>query len=414
MTAASYFECFPEEKLIPGVTTAYVTGALAAYKVCCGLVKKMRVQYMILATSMMYFHRFYFAESRATTSEALSAVSGRSAIVSSGGGNGMGNATANTPSKKALVDGDAARVVTPPPSLGGGGPIPGRTFEAYHPVLVVVAAFFLALKSECVHRPLHAVIQFTFDISQHSPDYNIRREQVLRLELMIMHTIDFNMIQHLSWDRAMELLQPAMPSASLRDAGSDGGGAAALGQQQQQQQQQQQRLDVQLFQKIFGYVVQLPFHVKLSAVTLAECAVWFVWDSLEVLTEARARLLTSVDQQTLDGFAAHVLDYIAHWRRDEMRAVPKIAARVMELRSRVRMAYASNQPGGGDGSSVCTPTMMSAHHPQSGSAAVCPASGGSAIISPMPLFATTGRIRPRDPEYARTQFPSAPALSNRS
>ena len=72
-----------------------------------------------------------------------------------------------------------------------------KTFEKYHPVLVAVAAFFLALKSECVHRPLQKIIEKAFDISSSQHEhYQIRREQIMRLELMLMHSLNFHLYHY--------------------------------------------------------------------------------------------------------------------------------------------------------------------------------------------------------------------------
>lgn len=331
------------------------------------LTRSLRVPWMILVTAMAYWHRFFFVlvakspkqqqqqltcgEDSSTSTGSLSR-SQTPSLATNNTTNNNNSSSSNSSSDHTLLKTSASEQ-----NLAGLNfendaidqedqneiLAQEKTFEKYHPVLVAVSAFFLALKTECIHRPLKAIVTHAFEISSSSEQYPIRREQVIRIELMLMHSLNFHVFQELPWTRAAELLPPVVSSND-----DDPNIANEIAKQM-----------LSLFQKVLGYLIQFPFQACYSASAIAECAVWFVADSLEVPQKLDIeKKLTATTESIRQRFSNHIIDHIAYNNRPEGKEIPKIAAKITALRTRMRMQYGAV----GGGSSTGNSASASAHH----------------------------------------------------
>ena len=160
---------------------------------------------------------------------------------------------------------------------------------------LAAAAMFLACKAEGIGAVrLSKIIQLAFEIDEakDKETYKVRKEQVLQMELWLLHTLNYDVLIPLPYDRVDELVDLSGNS----------------------------RLQ-QLVKKMLSYTFGVPLLLKLSAKNIAEACVLFAADACGCVAETRIDAERrkvgpiTVSDEDVQGFKEVMIEYLARTRK---------------------------------------------------------------------------------------------------
>lgn len=130
----------------------------------------------------------------------------------------------------------------------------------YDPVLVITGAIFLASKVEHFRVKLANIVALALDAPEGSPEHEARKSQVVTMELMLVHTLDFNFL----------VLHPLATMHQIAPQSTEVG---------------------KIINKLYSYMCVSPLQLRVKHTEIAQALVWIVAEGLGVLDRYRPQLV---------------------------------------------------------------------------------------------------------------------------
>lgn len=228
-------DCLAETRAFMNEFTAeYHRYARKAYNMCCYLVPKLKLGWIVFSTAMHYFHTF----------------------------------------------------------------VAKHSYQKVEPILLIAAATFLASKVEHFKLRLSRLILVAFESAEDDDDHDIRKQQVISVELMLCHTLQFDFVKIHPFARIEQLAAPTTLVAKYAN-------------------------------KLYSYTCISPLCLHASYNDIAEALVWMVAEALGVLEEYLPKM-RNLDRTMCQNIQKGTLDVLVLMKKET--SLEKIDAQVCDRR----------------------------------------------------------------------------------